>query len=82
MKRKHKTAKKKELFACCICSESIFPTSEACCTLFIERGVPGHKQRPTFEQSIWAHGQCLKKLIPITEYSFPELDASARKQIM
>lgn len=56
------------------CNKSIHPQSEPCCSLFIERGVPGWKQRPTFDQEIWAHGLCLKKLISITEYSFPELD--------
>jgi hypothetical protein len=73
MKKKQFLTKKKLAFVCCICEEAIRPSSEPCCTILIDRGVPGSKQRPTFNQSAYAHGACLKKHIPITKYSFPEL---------
>jgi len=79
MKNRLKSKRRKQVFACCICKRSINPKVEPCCTLPIDRGVPGYKQRPTFKQEIWTHGVCLKLLIPITEYSFPELDTPHRK---
>jgi hypothetical protein len=74
MKKILKPNKTQQVFSCCVCEKSIHPESEPCCSLFIDRGVPGWKQRPTFDQEIWAHGVCLKRVIPVTEYSFPELD--------
>ncbi len=79
MKKIRESKKTRQVFSCCVCKKSIHLQSEPCCSLFIDRGVPGWKQRPTFDQEIWAHGVCLKRLIPTTEYSFPELDSAPSK---
>jgi hypothetical protein len=79
MKKKPPVPKKAETFSCCICKAAIEPSAEPCCTLLIERGVPGWKQRPTYHQEVWAHGECLKRVIPAAEYSFPELEVGRRK---
>jgi hypothetical protein len=61
--------------ACCICGKAL-GKSRTTGTLLIQRGVidifdKSHKVNP--RQAIWIHGRCLINLIPIAEYSFPEL---------
>src|SRR5437667_10574566 len=82
MKKRDEVGRQSRSFVCCICRAAIYPNAEPCCTLSIKRGLPGWKQHPDSKQQIWAHGVCLRKLIPITEYSFPEPDLSFGKYPM
>jgi hypothetical protein len=74
MNKNHLRGNKERHCSCCLCKKSITPAREPCCSLFIERGVPGFRQRPTFVQELWVHGVCLVDVIPVAEYSFPEFE--------
>jgi len=43
------------------------------CTVIVQRGTVGFDSKLKPRQFIYAHAICLKKLIPIPEYSFPDL---------
>jgi len=57
--------------ACCVCGKSIRRNDKYRCTLTVHRGI---EEKLGSTQFLWAHGPCLVKVIPVAEYSFPELD--------
>jgi hypothetical protein len=60
-------------FQCFACKRGIKSNDKYRCTVIIERGLEGFDRKLGPPQFIYAHGKCLKKLIPLTGYSFPEL---------
>jgi hypothetical protein len=60
-------------FECFVCKESIAPDDEHGCTVLINRRLITSERQIKSPQFIWAHDSCLVRLIPLAEYTFPEL---------
>jgi hypothetical protein len=71
--RKHSDTRS-PAYQCFICESGIEHNEKLSCTVTIQRGTVGFDSELNPRQFIYAHASCLKKLIPITEYSFPDLE--------
>jgi hypothetical protein len=60
-------------YQCFVCKRGIRADDKFRSTVVVQRGIDGLDSKLGPPQFIFAHGKCLKELIPLTEYSFPEL---------
>jgi hypothetical protein len=72
MEKKSISSDKKLRYACCVCKQNIRTNSEACGTVFIERGINNEGSDSSGWQTAFAHGKCLVGVLPLAGYSFPE----------
>jgi hypothetical protein len=56
-----------------VCKESIAPRDEHGCTVLIHRRLITSERQIKSPQFIWAHDSCLVKLIPLADYTFPDV---------
>jgi hypothetical protein len=70
--RRHRDTEKRT-YQCFVCEGSIEHNEKLSCTVIVQRGTIDFDSKLKPRQFIYAHAICLKKLIPITEYSFPDL---------
>src|SRR5579859_7891842 len=65
---------KRHGYMCFVCKKGIRSNDKFRSTVCVNRGIDGLDRTLGSAQFLYAHGKCLMKLIPLTKYTFPELE--------